>query len=183
MAPASDLTALASSLEDMPGGSLFGSYVVQSYAQNYPDVKLDDYIKLQGRLPIREMAGRCLSSPSLSVSVLEAVFIGNKFYAQSPDSGALGRHLAENTMRTRLDMPLLLAQGDVDTVINPKSQVAYAGDQCRLGSDTEFHMYPGKDHLTLVADGSPAIDRMLAWTRDRIDAAPTTPNCGSTPAG
>ena len=151
--------------------------MVQAYADNYPDVDFDRYIKPAARETLHEMSKRCLTSPSLLMSVLGAVFLKNEFYAQSPGSGPLGERLKQNTMRSKLDMPLLLGQGLSDQVIDPESQKAYAAQQCELGTDREFHTYEGLDHVGVIGDGTPSVDRLLTWTQDRIDGKPSTPNC------
>lgn len=182
LAPASDLTALAGGLESMTGGALLASFVIDSYVQNYPDVRYEDYIKVQARLPIRGMAGRCISSLELPVSLVEALILGSRFYAQDPTSGPLGARLTQNTPSGKLPVPTFIAQGLADDIIAPSSQNTYAAGQCTAGSDLEYRTYPGLGHMTLIADDSPATTDLLAWTQARFAGAPTTPTCQSPPA-
>lgn len=177
LAPASNLRALASGLETMAGGALLASYVMDAYTRTYPDVRYADYIKTQARLPMRGMAARCLWSPTMPVSLAEALILGHDFYTRTPTSGPLGARLAENTPSARLPRPTLIAQGLSDEVIAPASQNEYVTDQCAAGSDLEYRTYPGLGHMTLIDDDSPAVGSLIAWTQDRFAGAAPTPNC------
>ncbi|MGB3697312.1 MAG: lipase family protein [Gordonia sp. (in: high G+C Gram-positive bacteria)] len=177
LAPASDLSALATSLESMAGGSLLASYVIDSYARNYPDVRYDDYLKVQAQLPVRGMAARCLTSPTMPASLAAALFLGTDFYSADPTTGALGARLRQNTPGARLPYPTFIAQGLSDEVIAPASQNAFTQAQCTVGSDLEYRTYPGLGHMGVVADGSPSAADLVTWTQARFAGAPPTPNC------
>lgn len=179
LAPASDLSALATGMESMAGGALLASYVLAAYDAAYPDVHFDDYVSVQARLPIRGMAARCLSSPAMPVSLAEALFLGTSFYTQDPTSGPLGVRLLENTPSARLPVPTFIAQGLADQVIAPSSQNTFATQQCRTGSDLVYQTYPGLGHMTLIDDDSPAVSALLEWTQARFAGRPQTPACPS----
>ena len=181
LAPASDLSALAAGMESMTGGALLASYVLVAYDAAYPDVRFDDYLKVQALLPIRGMAARCLSSLAMPVSLAEALLVGTDFYAQDPTSGPLGRRLRENTPSARLPFPTFIAQGLADEVISPSSQSTYATQQCRTGSDLVYQTYPGLGHMTLIGDSSPAVPALLSWTQARFAGSPQTAACASPP--
>jgi len=69
MAPASDLRGLIGNLDQIPGGSIFASYVIAAYTQIYPDVKENDVLRPAARAFVDEMAQRCLAEPETLVSV------------------------------------------------------------------------------------------------------------------
>ncbi|GAA3958578.1 alpha/beta fold hydrolase [Gordonia caeni] len=177
LAPASELTALARGLTSMAGGDLLAAYVLKAYSQTYPDVRFDDYVKVQARLPMQAMAARCLADPAVRVSVIEALLIGDGAYATDPTSGPLGRRLTANTPSASLAMPALLAQGDDDQVIDPAAQRTFVQAQCAAGTLLDFRQYPGRDHLSLVAADSPAVADLLTWTRARLASEPATGTC------
>ena len=177
LAPASELTALARGLTSMTGGDLLAAYVLKAYSQTYPDVRIDDYVKVPARLPMQAMATRCLADPAVSISVIEALLIGDGAYAADPTSGPLGRRLTANTPSAKLTVPLLLAQGDDDPVISPDAQRTFVRAQCAAGTRLDFRQYPERDHLSLVAADSPAVADLLTWTRARPAGAPATDTC------
>ncbi|GAA4683133.1 hypothetical protein GCM10023197_44810 [Gordonia humi] len=176
ISPASDLVSLAGDLTTMTGGPLLASYVVDAYSRAYPDVRAEDYLKVQARLPMRAMAARCLHQPAATVSVIEALILGDDPYAQPPNQGPLAARLTQNTPSAELTMPVFLAQGAADPLINPQGQRQYVAAQCATGSTVQFTMYPGLGHLDIVDPDSPAVADLLTWTkaREEGEAAPST---------
>ncbi|MCF8571210.1 lipase family protein [Gordonia sp. HY002] len=177
LAPAADLVGLATDLTTMTGGPLLAAYVVDAYARGYSEVHRADYLDVQARLPMRAMAARCLHEPAATVSVIEALLLGDDPYSQSPAQGPLGARLAQNTPSEKLSMPVFIAQGSDDPLINPQGQQRFAAAQCASGSTVEFSMYPGLDHLSIVAPDSPAVADLLSWTTGREKGAEPQSNC------
>ncbi|WP_448221692.1 lipase family protein [Gordonia iterans] len=177
LAPASELTELARGLATMTGGNLLASYVLQAYSDYYDDVHFNEYIAVQGRLPMRATATRCILDPAFTVSVIEALLMGDRAYAKDPTGGPLGRRLVENTPSAPLTVPVFLAQGEADPLISPASQRTFVRAQCAAGSAIEFREYPGRDHLSLVATDSPAVADLLTWTHARFAGEPGPGNC------
>ncbi|MFC3241719.1 hypothetical protein ACFOJ6_04410 [Gordonia humi] len=149
------MVSLAGDLTTMTGGPLLASYVVDAYSRAYPDVRAEDYLKVQARLPMRAMAARCLHQPAATVSVIEALILGDDPYAQPPNQGPLAARLTQNTPSAELTMPVFLAQGAADPLINPQGQRQYVAAQCATGSTVQFTMYPGLGHLDIVDPDSP----------------------------
>lgn len=180
MAPAANLTAMANSLQSLSIGSMLAAYVLQAYTDYYDDVRFNDYVSVAGRLPVRAMASRCIPDPSTTVSVAEALIIGSQLYLKDPTTGPLGRRLVENTPSAPLTMPVFLGQGEADPLVKPDGQREYVAQQCAVGTNLEFREYPGRDHLSLVAEDSPAIADLMAWTKARLDGVPAVGNCPRT---
>ena len=177
LAPAANLPALVGSLEHVTGGEIFGSYVVAAYARAYDDVRLADYVRPGARPIVRETAGRCLSEPSMLVSVATVLSLDKPVWSRSPDRGALGVHLRENVPTDRIAAPLLLAQGEADELVTPAAQAAYVADRCAAGQRIDYRTYAGRDHVGLVEADSPAIADLLAWTADRLAGKPAGDDC------
>jgi len=179
MAPASDGPGLVRHLPNVTGGSVFASYVVAAYTATYPDVGFDHYIIPAARTLVRDMSARCLAEPGILVSVLGALSIDRDrpIFAVDPLDGAFGVRLRENTPAGEFTVPLLLAQGGADTLITPAVQEAYATDRCAAGWNVDYRVYPGRDHLGVVAENSPLVPELVAWTRDRFDGGTQIPNC------
>lgn len=181
LAPASELTELARGLTTMTGGDLLAAYVLETYSQTYSDVRFDDYVSVQARLPMRAMATRCLADPAVRVSVIEALLISGGAYRADPTSGPLGHWLTANTPSAALTMPLLLAQGEADQLISPAAQRSFAQQQCAAGTRMDFREYPERDHLSLVAADSPAVADLLTWTHARLSGLPAPVSCPAAP--
>ena len=151
--------------------------MVRAYEQAYPDVRLADYVRPAARIQVREMASRCLAEPEVLVSVLSTLMFDKPLWNTDPASGALDKHLRENTPTARIAAPLLIAQGEADPLVPPSVQSKYALALCHSGQPLEYRKYPGLDHVGLVKAGSPLIADLLRWTQDRLDGLPQVAAC------
>ncbi len=176
LSPASDLTALVGSLDDIAGGAVFASFAIEGYVTAYPDVRFGDYVRPTAQLQVREIASRCLTSVAL-VSVIQTFLFDRSIFAVDPLTGPLGTHLAENVPLGPIEAPLLIAQGEADTLIPPGPQAAFVQARCDAGYPVDYRTYPGEDHIGVVESDSALIPELLAWTQDRLDGRPPTPTC------
>lgn len=177
LAPAANLPALIDSVEVLTGGELFASYVIAAYADEYDDVRIEDYVKPGTRRIVRAMAGRCLAEPSTLVSVATVLALHRTVWLGDPGSGPLASRLEENVPTLPVTAPLLLAQGAADDLVTAAGQEAYVAGLCERGGAVDFRLYDGKGHLDLVDPASPAVEDLLAWTRDRLDGRPAGDTC------
>lgn len=176
LAPASDLPGLAANFGDVTGGSIFATYLIAAYAAVYPDVRVGDYLEPAARSSFDGIASRCLSEPAVLASVVSALAPGSMFTTLTP-RGAFLQHLQENSPTGPFAAPLLVAQGESDSLILPSVQSAYVESLCAGGVDVDYRTFPGLDHVPLVEADSPLIPELVAWTRDRLAGRPRTPNC------
>jgi alpha-beta hydrolase superfamily lysophospholipase len=177
MAPASDLLALTHVLDAVPGGVIFAAYLLQAYSDSYPDVRFNDYVRPTARVQLREMASRCLAAPETFVSVISSLLFDRPFWSVDPASGVLGERLRENVPDGPFQAPLLIAQGEDDSLILPSMQAAYVRQRCASGALLEYRSYPGRNHLGLVGADSELIPDLLQWTQDRLDGRPPPRAC------
>jgi pimeloyl-ACP methyl ester carboxylesterase len=100
------------------------------------------------------------------------------FYAQNPLTGALGRRLRENIPSGRIKVPLLIAQGDADTLVLPAVQTAYVAKRCATPGNgpLDYKTFAGRGHTDIVRPGSGLLPALLGWTEARFagTAAPST---------
>lgn len=179
MAPASDLLGLVSNLDNIPGGSIFASYVIAAYSGTYSDVKFDAYVRGSARAIVKKAAQRCLSEPSTLVSVATSLAIDKSVFSRPAAQGPFGQRLAQNTPRGIITAPLLLAQGGSDPLVLPSVQARYAKDQCAAGQKMDYRVYPGYDHVGVVTGNSPLLGDLITWTQDRLDGKPAQDTCAS----
>lgn len=179
LAPAADVPGLATGLPDAPLGELFASYVISSYASHYPEITLEGQVIPPARTLVREMSGRCLAEPSILASLVSALSLARdqSVYAAPPDQGALGERLAQNVPTGPFTGPVLVAQGESDTLIRATTQRQYVARLCEDANAVDYRTYAGRDHLNIVEADSAMIPDLLRWTEDRFADQPSE-GCG-----
>lgn len=177
LAPATDLPALVRAAQDSVVGRVLSSYILSAYAGNYADIDMDRSVRRGARWITRDMAGRCMDGAKALVPVAESLLLDGSVFAHDPGSGAMGARLAANTPDRPIRAPLLIAQGAADDLVLPSIQAHYVASRCEAGQAIEYKVYPGLDHLSLVAPGSPLDADLLHWTAQRFAGAPASSNC------
>ena len=147
---------------------LFAWLVLFGMSAAYPDVQVADYIKPEATPIYEEVVARCWTSKDFLVNVLDVALNQQSIWAQSPLDGALGARVAENVPTERITTPLLVAQGGADTLVLPEVQQEYVASLCQAGQELDFRVYDGKNHLSVVQDGSPLLDDLMTWTEERL---------------
>lgn len=178
LAPASDVVGLVNNLSNVTGGSIFASYLLQGYANAYDDVDVGDYVNPTARTSFDEVVGRCLAEPAVLLSAIGSVTLGDDVFSTDLAGGPLLDRLAENVPTMPIEAPLLLAQGESDSLVLPEVQDAYVDERCTAGQPIDYRTYPGLDHVPLVEADSPLIPELLEWTRARFAGTEPTPTCG-----
>lgn len=177
-APASNLTGLVANLDEVPGGAIFASYVVDGYARTYDDVRARDYVRGAAEVQMREIATRCLSGPGALLNVLSTLVQDTSPIDTDPTTGALGARLAENIPTDPIEPPLLIAQGETDPLVIPSAQQEYADQRCAVdGGPVDYRTYPDRDHVGVVAADSPYVPDLLEWTEQRLTGEPAPDSC------
>lgn len=179
MAPASNLTGLIANLDDVTGGSIFASYVLEGYTSTYDDVRARDYVRGAAEVQVEEMADRCLSGLGALLNVGEHLTQDTSIFDTDPASGPLGARLEENIPTGPISAPLLLAQGETDELVIPSAQQEYADQRCRSGGGpVDYRTYPDRDHVGVVAADSPLVPDLLDWTEQRFAGEDAPDSCG-----
>jgi uncharacterized membrane protein HdeD (DUF308 family)/alpha-beta hydrolase superfamily lysophospholipase len=176
LAPASDLIGLVDNLSNVTGGSIFATYMVDGYASVYDDVDVGDYVRPAARTTFDETTERCLAEPSVIASVVGSLATDMSIFSKGLSTGALGARLSENVPAGPFSAPLLLAQGEADTLILPEVQAAYADGLCASGQVVDYRTYAGRDHVPLVTADSSLVPDLIEWTQARLagDEPPST---------
>ncbi len=177
MAPASNLPDLVGNLGDVPGGYIFGSYVVAGYSAIYDEVSFNELVRPQARIVMREMASRCLAEPAVFVSIVDSFLFNQSPWRSDPSEGVMGERLQENVPIGDITQPLLLGQGLTDTLVIPSAQEGYVEQICAAGAEVDYRTYEGYDHVGVVSGDSPLVPELVAWTQDRIDGKPAQSTC------
>lgn len=182
LSPASDPRAIGDSVlnhTDRLGASLAIAFVVESYVGYYSQLTLDEVAPPSGQVLIREAASRCTSQADTLVTVLSGLSVQKDpgLVNRAALDGRFGDLLTANIPTGDWSAPLFLGQGEDDEVIDFDINTAYVEALCADDVDVEFHGYPGGTHMSVLAVGSDLNQDLVAWTKDRLDGAPSTPNC------
>jgi alpha-beta hydrolase superfamily lysophospholipase len=168
LAPASELPALVAASRSTAFGSIVSSYLMRAYTTAYPDVRVEDYVRPWPAFLSDDIASRCVGGWPTLVSLAQSLLLPNGIFARDPTSGALGSRLRENTPRMRIPSPVLILQGGIDDLVLPTIQRRYVESRCAEGQSMEYRTYPDRDHISLVADDSPASAEAAKWTNERF---------------
>lgn len=176
LAPASDVVGLIDVLGAVTGGSIFAGYALRGYADAYDDIAIDDYVRPVARTTFDAAVDRCLNAAVLA-SALSAVTVGMDVFDGDLAAGPLFERLTENVPSAPIAAPLLIAQGEADSLIVPEVQADYVAARCAAGQPLDYRTYPGLDHVPLVAADSPLLTDLVDWTAARFAGVPATPTC------
>jgi hypothetical protein len=102
------------------------------------------------------------------VSLLGSVATGMSAFSGDLRAGPLAERLEANVPNGPLEMPVLIGQGDSDTLITPDVVAAHADRLCAAGAAVDYRTYAGRDHVGVVQADSPLIGDLVAWTRARF---------------
>lgn len=178
VSPVSDPATFLRDLQTRPVGTVFVAYALAAYDAVYADVDADDHVRAAARIPIDQIADRCLRARSTtSLSLYEADLMADRFVRRSLFSGDLGRRLRENAATDPIDTAVFIGQGSADRVVTRSLQDEYVAGRCADGQSLEYRTYDGYGHRDVVAAGSPFVPKVLAWTAARFAGAPPTPTC------
>ncbi len=177
--PAADLAGAVAALSQQAGLGGFIPLIASGAKVTYPALRLDRVLAGDAldRLPV--VRDGCLGVVSAVYanlsgdSLLQPGYLSERHFA---------RFLRDNsTGRRRTGGPILLLQGEADSVITPAMTGRVADSLCGKGSTVDYRTYPGLGHdtypgvITGIDDGS--MPDILAWTADRFAGRPADSTC------
>lgn len=177
-APAADLYSLADGIKEDPAGKIVSAYIATAWTDVYPDLDLPAAITPRYRGIVERIGERCFLGRDVLAAVAPASQLFEPVLSEESLRGGLGTALRRNTPTADIEVPVLLAQGDADTLVLPQMQRDWVQAQCAAGHALDYREYPGLGHLSLVGDQSPLVADLLDWTADRTagtDARDTCP--------
>ncbi len=148
-APATDLTALLRDDLATPGGKNILAMTLWSWSQLY-DAPLGEIVDPEAMADIQALAATCLESPlDLPVRARIGRRLQERFLLV-PDPTKLEpwlKLIEQNRAPTAIGgVPLFIAQGQADTVVNPAVTAQYAAELMRQGVRVEYLSLPGIEH-------------------------------------
>ncbi|MEV6969780.1 alpha/beta fold hydrolase [Hamadaea sp. NPDC051192] len=177
--PAADLPTLFDHVVSTPGYGAFGALLPAGAKYSDPSIRLDRILTTEAlnRLPIT--GSGCLGVASAAYADLT----GAALVRSGSNDAHFTRYLRVNSTGTLpVAGPLLLVQGDADTVTPRAVTDGVAAGLCRTGARLDYRVYSGLEHDSYPQWGVVGIDDgampdILAWTGDRFAGKPTTTTC------
>jgi alpha-beta hydrolase superfamily lysophospholipase len=178
-APAADLTGALGRLADEPGLGGFVPLVAQGASFSDRAVKPERILTAEAmeRLPVTGTG--CLAVVGAVFADLSGPALVRPGSLTDP---AFARYLEVNsTGRRSIGGPLLLLQGEADSIIPQSATDRVAATLCRAGARMTYRTYPGLAHdtypgmVTGIDDG--AMPDILTWTAERFEGRPAPSNC------
>ncbi|MFI5497970.1 lipase family protein [Nocardia asteroides] len=115
-----------------------------------PDVHVTEYLSSHGRdmLAVARAGERCLGALEESVAGRAVGDLFTRPLADQPLAGALSDYLSVPTTDHR--RPILLLQGEADTVQPAPTSVLLQQQLAQSGAVSRLALYPGADHFSLL---------------------------------
>lgn len=177
LAPPTDLVSLADDLATTAIGKLVTAYIVASWDQVHPDLRLRAQVAPGYDGVVDRIGDLCFHGRDVLAALAVATQVSRELLPRAALDGDLGDLLRAQAPVAPVPAPVLLAQGATDPLVLPAQQRAFVADRCAAGQPLDYREYAGLDHLSLVADDSPLVDELVAWTRDRLAGAPARDTC------
>lgn len=176
-APASDLHALADGLRTEAIGKLVGAYIAGSWDAAFPDLEVRAQLTSTYGPVVDRITDLCFTGRDVVAALATATQMSREVFRPGALDGPLGQRLRENSPEGTIPVPVLLAQGDADPLVLPEQQARFVAARCAEGMTLDSRVYPGLDHLSLVAAGSPLTADVLEWTEARFAGEPAAAAC------
>ena len=175
-APATDLAPLMAAALTRPAGKVLASQAVVQWTKAYPELSFDEAITPVARPLVRAIGRRCIF-PDFFVVAAQTVLLPKRLLRIDITADRRwARRLAENTPSRPIGVPVLLAQGQDDVVVDPAVQARYVAKRCTAGQDILFRELPATGHVDVMR---PATREFVDWTARRFAGQDPPPGCGS----
>jgi pimeloyl-ACP methyl ester carboxylesterase len=169
-APATELASLLQAHSADVSGVTISSYAFAAYASVYgpsvPGARLDTILTPAGAAATPQMARFCLIGQNAKIHAIAGPLVGGYLAGDPSTTKPWSTLLARNTPGSgRLGVPLFIAQGETDTLVDPAVTTAFVAHERSLGTDTTYLQIPATGHGLVALR---ALPRVLAWFALRL---------------
>jgi pimeloyl-ACP methyl ester carboxylesterase len=177
-APAAELGELLNDDIGDVSGVTIGAYAFdafrQAYGPNDPSYDLTTVLTEAGAAAVPQMVPLCLLGQNSELHDIAKPLIGG-FLAHDPaTTEPWATALAENTPGgAPIAVPVLVAQGDADTLVRPATTTEFVGRLCAAGEHVEHRTYPG-GHGTVA---ELTVPYLVGWFGDLTAGRTPSGNC------
>ncbi len=177
-APATDLGALLKDDIGTVSGVTIASYAFQSFSTVYaslPGTGLDTILTPAGAAATPGMAKLCLVSGHTTLHAIAGKLVGAYLAEDPATTQPWADLLQQNTPgASALSVPLLVAQGDDDTLVHPSATDAFIAHECSIGTEVSALHIPKTGHGLVALR---AMSTVLAFFAHDGAGSPATPAC------
>lgn len=178
-APASDLFRLADANKNDAAGKVVSAYIAATWGSIFPELQLEQQLTPGSAGGVRQIQGLCFNGLDVISAALSGTQIPNQLFPDRALDGAFGDLLKQQEPVGPFPAPLLVAQGEADTLVKPQLQRDWVAARCSSGTEVDYREFPGLGHVDLVGADSPLTPQLIAWTLDRWSGEAPTPNCAN----
>jgi len=153
------------------------AYALEAYSTVYADrgATLDSLLTPAAVAATPKMASYCLVGQNSAIHDIARPLVGNYFTGDPATVEPWATLLAENSPgAVPLTVPLFVAQGDTDTLVDPATTRSFADHECALGSRVTYLPIPDTGHGLVALR---AVDRVIAWFDDVRTGRPVDSHC------
>lgn len=166
-APAADLATLLSDDIDDVSGVTIGAYAFDAfaaaYASEYDGLSLASILTPAGVEATPRMAELCLFGQNAELHDLAKPLVGGYLTSDPGTTEPWATMLRENSAGQRpITVPVFVAQGAKDTLVDPSATEGYVERVCADGQDVDFRIYPDASHATIAFSAMPEVARFFA---------------------
>jgi hypothetical protein len=160
-APATDLGQLLDDDLDDISGVTISSYALTAYSEVYPDAALDTILTPAGVTATPSMNELCLLGQNKAIHRIARPLIGGYFSGDPTTVEPWATLLAQNSPGgVPLTVPLYIAQGETDALVDPETTRAFADHECSIGTRVSYVSLPNTGHGFAALR---ALDTLLPW--------------------
>ena len=170
-APATDLGALLKDdIGDVSGVSI-ASYAFQAFSTVYgptvPGTALNTILTPAGVKATPIMAKLCLVSGHAELHGIAGKLLGGYLAGDPATTKPWSTLLQQNTPgEAPLTVPLLVAQGETDTLVRPSATTAFVAHECSIGTLVDYIRIPKTGHGLVALRAMPRVMQFFAQLSD-----------------
>jgi pimeloyl-ACP methyl ester carboxylesterase len=176
-APATELGQLLDADIGDVSGVTIGAYAFDAYQQAYgtgdPTTGLETVLTPAGAAAVPKMSDLCLLGQNKELHAIAEPLVGSFVASDPATTQPWAGWLAENTPGgSPIGTPILVAQGNSDTLVKPDITVQFAAQLCQQGEHVQLHRYDDIGH-GLVAERTipPLLEFIDDLTQQRTPAS------------
>lgn len=176
-APATDLVTLMADDFKSSGGKNLTAMTLWSWARVFK-APLDKVVLPAAISTVDQLANECIESifdiieRQSQEKLLEQTFLSVPNIAAVEPYKSLASRNSPGALPK--DIPLFLAQGSTDNLVQPAVTQAYFQRQCNAGSRVTMHLMPGVNHGFAARD---AANTAVIWMGERFAGNPAPSDC------
>jgi len=166
-APATDLATLLDDDIGTVSGVTIASYAFEAYSTAYgptvPGADLERILTPAGAAATPKMAELCLFAQNGTLHRLAEPLVDAYLAGDPASTQPWASLLRQNSAPAAIPVPVLIAQGESDTLVRPETTRAYAGAACGAGTALRYLSIPGAGHGDVAVRALPDV---TAWFAD-----------------